>query len=117
MVVKTGDFAQSVVSAAMGIAGQVIQRFELTEDGNIDRRAECLLHLVEGGDLIAQQQRAQFIGVIGDGSHNVIVPTRRLPPIRNYNKSGRRFATADRMSPKGVFSGRSTPAADSRPEL
>jgi hypothetical protein len=32
MLVKAGDFAQRVVSAAMGVAGEVIQRFELAED-------------------------------------------------------------------------------------
>jgi hypothetical protein len=86
MVVKAGDFAQSIVSAAMGVAGEVIQRFELAEDGDIDRGAEGLLHFVEGGDLVAQQKRAQFIGAVGDGSHNVIVPIAMIPPDRHYNK-------------------------------
>ena len=86
MVVKTGDFAQSIVSAAMGVAGEVIQRFELAEDGDIDRGAEGLLQFVESGDLVAQQKRAQFMGVEGEGPHNVIVPTATVPPDRNYNK-------------------------------
>src|SRR5713101_7084962 len=43
MLVKTGDFAQSIVSATMGIAGEVIQRFELAEDSDVDRGTEGLL--------------------------------------------------------------------------
>ena len=61
MLVKVGDFAQGIVSAAMGVAGEVIQRFELAEDSDIDE------------------------GTKG-GSQNVIVPTTTNPPDRNYNK-------------------------------
>src|SRR5450759_4786642 len=86
-VVKPGDFTQRIVSAAMGVAGQVIERFELAEDGDVDGVAEGLLHFVEGGDLIAQQKRAQCIGAVGEGSHNVIVPTTPIPPNRYYTKS------------------------------
>ena len=62
VVVKTGDFVQGIVSAAMGVAGEVIQRFEFTEDGDIDRGAESLFQFVQSGDLVAQQKRAQGIG-------------------------------------------------------
>jgi len=74
MVVKAGDFAQSIVPAAMGVAGEVIQRLELAEDRNIDRGAKGVLHFAEGGGVVAQQKRAKFIRVEGEGSHNVIVP-------------------------------------------
>src|SRR5271169_1414847 len=87
LVVKPGDFAQRIVTAAMGIAGEVIERLELAENGDVDRVAQGLLHFVEGGDLVAQQKRAQFIRVVGEGSHNVIVPTTALPPYRYYNKT------------------------------
>ena len=80
LVVKESDFAQSIVSAAMGVAGEVIQGYELAEDGDIDRGAEGLLQFAERGDLVAQQKRAQFIGVEGEGPHNVIVPTTTVPP-------------------------------------
>ncbi len=46
----------------MGVAGKVIQGFQLAEDGDIDWGAERLFQLVEGGDLDAQQQGAQIIG-------------------------------------------------------
>src|ERR1017187_5023660 len=87
MLVKAGDFAQGIVSAAMGVAGEVIQRSELAEDGDINEGTEGLLQFVEGGDLVAPQKRAQPIGAEGDGSHNVIVPTATNPYDRNYNKS------------------------------
>ena len=74
VVVEAGDFTQGIVSAAMGVAGEVIQRLEFAEDRDIDGGAEGLFQFVEGGDLVAQQQRAQFIGAEGERSHNVIVP-------------------------------------------
>src|SRR5664279_4592486 len=85
-VVKPGDFTQRIVSAAMGVAGEVIEQFELAEDGDVDGVAEGLLHFVEGSDLVAQQERAQCIGAVGEGPHNVIVPTKAIPPDRYYNK-------------------------------
>src|SRR5271169_1022684 len=87
-VVKAGDFAQSIVSTAMRVTGEIIQRLELAEDGDVDRSAEGLLHIVESGDLKTQQKRAQVLRAVGDGSHNVIVPIKEKPPDRNYNKSG-----------------------------
>src|SRR5713226_4402829 len=74
VIVKTGDLAQGIVSTAMGVAGEIIQRFEFTEDGDVDRGTESLFQFVQSGDLVAQQKRAQFIGAEGEGSHNVIVP-------------------------------------------
>src|ERR1017187_3325667 len=86
MIVKAGDFAERIVSAAMGIAGEVIERFELAEDGDVDGVAKGLLHLVEGGDLGPEPQHAQCIGAVGEESHNVIVPITTIPPDRYYNK-------------------------------
>src|SRR6266550_6119591 len=90
LIVETSDFAEGIVSTAMGVAGDVIQRLEFAEDGHIDCGAEGLFQFIEGGDLATQQQRAQFIGAEGERPHNVIVPSIRIPPIRNYNK----YATA-----------------------
>ena len=58
----------------MGVAGEIIQRLEFTEDGDIDRRAEGLFEFLESGDFVAQQKGAQVIGAEGKGPHNVIVP-------------------------------------------
>src|ERR1700730_18563066 len=89
LLVETGDFTQGIVSAAMGIAGEVIQRLEFAEDRNIDRGAEGLFQLVESGGLAAQKQRTQLTGAEGERPHNVIVPIIPGPPVRNYNKSTR----------------------------
>ena len=70
----------------MGVAGEVVQRLEFAEDRDIDRGAKGLFQFVEGGDLAAQQQRTQFIGAERERSHNVIVPVKYTPYIRNYNK-------------------------------
>ncbi len=61
----------------MGVAGEITQRLEFAEDGDIDRRAESVFQLIHSSDLVAQQKRAQVIGAEGEGSHNVIVPIDR----------------------------------------
>ncbi|SRR2546427_13261399 len=103
MVVKTGDFAQSIVSAAMGVAGEVIQRFELAEDGDVDGVLRACFIFVEGGDLVAAQKRAQFIGAIGEVSHNVIVPITTIPPDRYYNKSWGDWLSLTKESSAGAM--------------
>ena len=75
MLVETGDFPQGIVSATMGVAGEIIQRLEFPEDRDIDRGSESFFQFAQGGDLAAQQKHTQFIGAEGEGSHNVIVPT------------------------------------------
>ena len=52
----------------MGVAGEIIQRLEFTEDGDIDRRAEGLFEFLESGDFVAQQKGAQVIGAEGKGA-------------------------------------------------
>ncbi len=37
---EAGDPTKSVVTAAMGVAGQVVELFELSENGKVDIRAE-----------------------------------------------------------------------------
>jgi len=88
-LVETGDFAQRVVAAAMGVTGEIIQRLEFAEDRDIDRSAEGLFQFVESGGLAAQEQGTQFIGAKGERSHNIIVPATYAPYVRNYNKSTR----------------------------
>ncbi len=87
VIVETGNLTEGVVSATMGVAGEIIQRFEFAEDGDIDRSAEGLFEFVKSGDLVAQEQRSQFIGAKRKGSHNVIVPTIMVSPARYYNKT------------------------------
>src|ERR1700681_4495231 len=89
LVVETSDFTEGIVSTAMGVAGDIIQRLEFAEDRQIDSGAEGLFQFIEGGDLATQQHRTQFIGAEGERSHNVIVPIIWSLPIRNYNKSAR----------------------------
>jgi hypothetical protein len=77
-VVEAGDFAEGIVAAAMGIAGEVIEKFELAEYGEAGAGAEDLFELRQGGDFVAEQVLAEQLRVKKDGSHNVIVPDGRL---------------------------------------
>src|SRR5215472_2070826 len=52
VVVETGDLPQGIESAAMRVAGQVIEGFEFPEDGEVDGGAEGLLEFIEGGDFV-----------------------------------------------------------------
>ena len=64
MIVKASDLTQSIVSAAMGVTGEVAQRFEFAEDSDIDRGTEGVLQFVESGHLVAQQKGTQFVGAV-----------------------------------------------------
>ena len=55
-VVETNDLTKRIVFAAMGVAGEVIQRLQLAEDSDIDSGAEGVFQIVESGNLVAQQQ-------------------------------------------------------------
>ena len=105
MLVESDDFAQGIVSPAMRVAGEVIQRPELAEDGDIDGGTEGLLQLVEGSDLVVQQQRAQCIGAEGNRPHNVIVPTWSVSPDRNYNKSNHPLQLTTKQLPAAILLG------------
>src|ERR1700689_1868427 len=72
---RKGRFHAGIVSAAMGVAGDVAERLQFSEDRDIGRRAKGLFEFVEGGNLGTHEQRAQFVGAVREGSHNVIVPT------------------------------------------
>src|SRR6266699_1649213 len=87
VIVETSNLTEGVVPATMGVAGEIIQRFEFAEDSDIDRGAEGLLKFIQGGDLVAQEQRSQLIGAKRKGPHNVIVPTITISPVRYYNKT------------------------------
>ena len=59
----------------MSIAGQIVEELEFAKDGETGVSAEGLLEFGEGRDFVAQQVFAEDLGVEGEGSHNVIVPT------------------------------------------
>ena len=59
----------------MRVAGQIIERLQLPEDGDRDGRAEHALQLTERRDRVALQVLAQDVWVEGERSHNVRVPT------------------------------------------
>src|SRR5215831_20004746 len=88
-VVKTGDLAEGIVATAMRIAGEVIEKFEFAEYGEAGAAAENLFEFRQGGDPVAEQVLAQQLRVKGDGSHNVIVPTRRPSQSELYHISRR----------------------------
>src|SRR5260370_14081410 len=92
-----------MVAAAMGVAGEVGQGFEIAEDSDMDRGAEGMFNLGESGQLVTQQKAAQFIGAVGEGSHYVIVPTGTIPTVRNYNKSQRSWLPLKKSTKRLFF--------------
>ena len=88
-LVEARRCAESVVAAAMGVAGQVVEELELAEDREIGRGSEGLLEFGEGSDFVAQQVLAEDLGIEGEGSHNVIVPAARRLHSELYHNKGR----------------------------
>jgi hypothetical protein len=78
---ETGDLAKSVETAAMRVAGQVVEFFELSENGEVDVRAEGTFQIGEGCDFVMEQQLSHRIGREDERSHNVIVATERPDTI------------------------------------
>jgi hypothetical protein len=76
-IVEAGGFAEGIVTAAMGIAGEVIQEFELSKDGEVGAGAESGFEFGQSSDFVAQEMLAESLGVEGEWAHNVIVPTGR----------------------------------------
>src|SRR5205823_14050820 len=77
-VVEARSFAEGIVTATMGIAGEVIQEFELAKDGEVGTGAESSFKFGQSSDFVAQEMLAESLGVEGEWAHNVIVPTRRV---------------------------------------
>ena len=75
---EAGDLTQRVVASAMGIAGEIVELFEFSEDGQVDLGTERALEFIEGGHLVLEQVLTQDIGVKEGWSHNVIVPTKSI---------------------------------------
>src|ERR1019366_3649732 len=74
-VIEADRFAEGVVTAARGIAGQVIQGLEFAKHGEIGAGAESVFEFGQGGDFVAYQVLAEGLGIEGEWAHNVIVPT------------------------------------------
>ena len=77
-IVEAGGLAEGIVTAAMGITGEIIQELKLAEDGEIGAGAESGFEFGQGSDFVAQEMLAESLGVEGEWAHNVIVPTRRV---------------------------------------
>src|SRR6266446_5275292 len=73
-LVEADSFAEGIVTAAMSIAGEVIQEFEFAKDGEVGAGAESRFEFGQGGDFVAQEMLAESLGVEGERAHNVIVP-------------------------------------------
>jgi len=77
-VVEAGGFAEGIVTAAMGIAGEVIQELKLSKDGEVGAGAESRFEFGQSSDFVAQEMLAESLGVEGAWAHNVIVPIEML---------------------------------------
>ena len=77
-VVKAGNLGQRVVSATVGVAGKISERFEFSEDGEISGRAERVLQFSNGRDFPVDQVVAENLRIEGGRSHNVRIPTNLL---------------------------------------
>ena len=75
-VVEAGSFAEGIVTAAMGIAGKVVQELELSKDGEVSVGAESAFEFRQSSDFVAKEMLAESLGVEREWAHNVIVPTR-----------------------------------------
>ena len=76
-VVEARSFAEGIVTAAMCIAGEVIQELELAKDGKVGAGAESSFEFGQRSDFVAQKMLAESLWVEGEWAHNVIVTTRR----------------------------------------
>ena len=74
-IVEAGRFTESIVAPTMRVAGDVVEELEFAKDGEIGSGAEGLLKFGERRDFVAEQVLAEDLGVEGEGSHNVKVPT------------------------------------------
>ena len=56
-----GDLAKSVETAAMRVPGQVIEFFELSENGEVDVGAEGAFQIGKSCDFVVEEQLSQRI--------------------------------------------------------
>jgi len=82
---QNGRSQKRVETAAMGVAGHVVELLELSENGKIDIRAEGARQVGERCDFVSERQLPQRIGRERERSHNVIVSTGLRLQSRHYN--------------------------------
>jgi hypothetical protein len=68
-VIEARNCRQRVVTAAVAVAGEIVEQFKLAEDGEVGAGAESALKLGEGGDLVAPEEAAQGVRVESSRSH------------------------------------------------
>jgi hypothetical protein len=61
--VEAGDFAEGIITAAMSVAGEVIEEFEFAKDGEVSAGAESGFEFGQGSDLVAQEMPAKRSGI------------------------------------------------------
>jgi hypothetical protein len=71
---EASDLRQRVVTSAMGIADEIVELLQFSEDGQVDGGSKSALELVKGGHLGVEQMLTQDVGVEQRWPHNVIVP-------------------------------------------
>ena len=74
-VVEAGGFAEGIVTAAMGIAGEVIEELEFSKDGEVGAGAESSFEFGQSSNFVAQEMLAESLRVEGERAHNVRVHT------------------------------------------
>src|SRR5260370_5251977 len=96
---EAGDLTKGVKAAAMRVAGQVVEFFQLSENGEVDIRAERSFQTGKGCDFVVEQQLSQRIGGEQERSHNVIVSTKRCLLVETITYSEANWGTA-RLVPR-----------------
>ena len=76
LIIKASDLGKRVIAAAMGIAGQIVQRAQFPENGDIGCRTERLFQFSEVGDLVSTQVSTNNAGIESSRSHNDRITTR-----------------------------------------
>src|SRR5260370_25380837 len=73
-VVEASGFAEGIVAAAMGIAGEVIQKLELAKDGEVGGGTESAFEFGQGCDFVAEEVFGGGVGDEGALSYDRVSP-------------------------------------------
>src|ERR1700736_1549972 len=69
VIVEAGRFTESVVAAAMSVAGKVVERLELAKDGQVSGGAENVFEFRQSSDFAWPQVLARDLGAEDGGWH------------------------------------------------